>query len=70
MVFIYSGAYLFIRCVSKDYVDVNPSETSSCTTAYKFAIYLWNLKVFYYVHKSSQQIPIMKQTNPVHTFTS
>jgi hypothetical protein len=54
-----------------NFMELNPSwEAANCEATQELPIILWNLKVYFHVHKSPKLAPILSQISPVHTTPS
>jgi hypothetical protein len=52
-------------------MELSPSqEAASCAATQEFPDILWNLKIYYNVHKSPPMVRIMSQINQVNTTPS
>jgi hypothetical protein len=52
-------------------MGLSPSrEAASCAAILELPNTIRNPKVRYFIHKSLQLVPILRQTNPVHTTPS
>jgi hypothetical protein len=62
---------LKMEAILTNSMELNHSwEAASCAATQEFSSILWNLKVYYHVHKSPRLVSIPSQINPVHTTPS
>ena len=57
-----------LTCLTKSMEQTSSEEHSRFSASQKMPYILWNLKVHYYVYKSSPILLVLRQTNPFHTF--